>query len=363
MAAALTVAHTQLGGSRIAAKSATTAATCATALAPRRFYNTTAPAAAATPGGASKTMPDVQHFAFDQSPHPLEGTPADSSLQRPGKKEAVTSYMLRLPAYTADEATRIDMRHVPTRSIADRVAWTTIRLLRFGFDLGTGYGLRTFKEEQWLQRIIFLETVAGVPGMVGGMLRHLRSLRRLKRDYGWIHTLLEEAENERMHLLTFLSLKQPGPLFRTFVLLGQGVFFNIFMAAYLASPRTCHRYGGRRARTHTCAVGPRVRETGHLTGCRQCLCAAPPPPLASFVGYLEEEAVKTYTHCLAELDAGHLPKWTAMPAPEIARQYWQLPGAQSPRLLVALASLTTRSRWVSLPCPGGGGARNKQKQP
>ena len=36
-----------------------------------------------------------------------------------------------------------------------------------------------------------------------------------------MHTLLEEAENERMHLLTFLALKQPGPLFRGLVLLGQ----------------------------------------------------------------------------------------------------------------------------------------------
>jgi hypothetical protein len=28
------------------------------------------------------------------------------------------------------------------------------------------------------------------------MLRHLRSIRRMKRDGGWIHTLLNEAENE-----------------------------------------------------------------------------------------------------------------------------------------------------------------------
>ncbi|KAK3236288.1 Alternative oxidase, mitochondrial precursor [Cymbomonas tetramitiformis] len=44
-----------------------------------------------------------------------------------------------------------------------------------------------------------------VPGMVAGMLRHMTSLRTMKRDHGWIHTLLEEAENERMHLLTFLQ--------------------------------------------------------------------------------------------------------------------------------------------------------------
>lgn len=36
--------------------------------------------------------------------------------------------------------------------------------------------------------------------MVAGTLRHLNSLRKMKRDHGWIHTLLEEAENERMHL-------------------------------------------------------------------------------------------------------------------------------------------------------------------
>ena len=39
-------------------------------------------------------------------------------------------------------------------------------------------------------RIIFLETVAGVPGMVAAMVRHLHSLRMMRRDHGWIHTLL-----------------------------------------------------------------------------------------------------------------------------------------------------------------------------
>jgi threonyl-tRNA synthetase len=48
----------------------------------------------------------------------------------------------------------------------------------------------------------------------------------MRRDHGWIHTLLSEAENERMHLLTFLELRKPGWIFRAFVLLGQGVFFK-----------------------------------------------------------------------------------------------------------------------------------------
>ena len=42
-----------------------------------------------------------------------------------------------------------------------------------------------------------------------------------RRDHGWIHTLLEEAENERMHLLTFMQLTQPGPIMRGMVLVAQ----------------------------------------------------------------------------------------------------------------------------------------------
>jgi threonyl-tRNA synthetase len=33
-------------------------------------------------------------------------------------------------------------------------------------------------EKEWLRRIIFLESVAGVPGMVAGMSRHMKSLRK-----------------------------------------------------------------------------------------------------------------------------------------------------------------------------------------
>merc|ERR1712205_298749 len=85
-----------------------------------------------------------------------------------------------------------------------------------------------------------------------------------RHDNGWIHTLLEEAENERMHLMTFLNMKQPSIFFRAGVLAAQGVFFNAFFFSYLISPRTCHR----------------------------------------FVGYLEEEAVRTYTHALNDIDSG-----------------------------------------------------------
>ncbi|KAF7985502.1 hypothetical protein HWV62_3707 [Athelia sp. TMB] len=91
----------------------------------------------------------------------------------------------------------------------------TVEQLREG-----GYILN---EHQWLQRILFLETVAGVPGMVAATLRHLTSLRRMRRDSGWIHTLLEEAENERMHLMTFMTLREPSIFFRALVLGAQDI--------------------------------------------------------------------------------------------------------------------------------------------
>lgn len=100
-----------------------------------------------------------------------------------------------------------------------------------------------------------------------------------------IETLLEEAFNERMHLLTFLKLAEPGWFMRLMVLGAQGVFFNGFFISYLISPRICHR----------------------------------------FVGYLEEEAVITYTRAIKELEAGKLPVWSNLEAPEIAVHYWQMP--------------------------------------
>jgi hypothetical protein len=51
-------------------------------------------------------------------------------------------------------------------------------------------------------------SVAGVPGFVAAAFRHFRSLRTLERDHGWLASLLEEAENERMHL--FVCLKMYG---------------------------------------------------------------------------------------------------------------------------------------------------------
>jgi hypothetical protein len=196
-----------------------------------------------------------------------------------------TSYLLPHPIWSDYEVNSLDtkMHHKPT-DISDRLAYITVTLLKHGFDLFSGFKFGKPSAQKWVNRIIFLETVAGVPGMVFGMLRHLRSLRSMKRDYGWIHTLLEEAENERMHLMTAMQLKQPGPLFRLYVIAAQGVYVNAFFVAYLVSPKFCHR----------------------------------------LVGYLEETAVATYTKLLKQMDEGELPEWKDTLAPEIAKSYWCL---------------------------------------
>lgn len=105
-----------------------------------------------------------------------------------------------------------------------------------------------------------------------------------KHDEGWIHTLLEDAENERMHLMTFMSLRKASRWLRVCVLGAQGVFFNAFFLGYLISPKTAHR----------------------------------------FVGYLEEEAVFTYTRCITDIEQGRFPEWKDKPAPAIAIDCWRL---------------------------------------
>lgn len=49
-----------------------------------------------------------------------------------------------------------------------------------------------------------------------------------------------------------------------------------------------------------------------------------PPYAHKLVGYLEEEAVKTYTHLLHDLDSGKLPMWKDKGCPPLAIKYWRL---------------------------------------
>lgn len=184
--------------------------------------------------------------------------------------------------YKADLSIDLKKHHTPT-TFLDKLAYWTVKSLRFPTDV--------FFQRRYGCRAMMLETVAAVPGMVGGMLLHCKSLRRFEPSGGWIKALLEEAENERMHLMTFMEVSKPRWYERALVFTVQGVFFNAYFLAYLASPKLAHR----------------------------------------IVGYLEEEAIHSYTEFLKELDKGTIEN---VKAPAIAIDYWRLPADSTLRDVV-----------------------------
>ena len=167
----------------------------------------------------------------------------------------------------------LDIHHKP-ENMSDRFALAFTKLLRFIAD--------TFFKKKYGHRAVVLETVAAVPGMVGGMLIHLKSLRKIKEDKGWIKTLLDEAENERMHLMTFINIAQPTLFERILIIIAQFIFIILYLIIYLISARTAHR----------------------------------------IVGYFEEEAVISYSQYLKEIEDGKIEN---VKAPKIAIDYWNLP--------------------------------------
>jgi ubiquinol oxidase len=164
--------------------------------------------------------------------------------------------------------------HVEAKDFVDKVAHGIMRFLRVF--------VHAFFGKRYIHHAVVLETVAAVPGMVAGCLRHFNSLRRMARDYGWIGSLVEEAENERMHLLTWMQVTKPNFLERLLVIAAQIGYTTFYTFCYVLSPRFSHR----------------------------------------MVGYLEEEAVSAYTQFLEAIDNGSIPN---VDAPEIAKKYWNLP--------------------------------------
>ena len=165
-------------------------------------------------------------------------------------------------------------KHYEPKNFSDRVALIFTKFLRFLAD--------AFFKKKYGHRAVVLETVAAVPGMVAGMLLHLKSLRKMEDDKGWIKILLDEAANERMHLMTFIEIAKPTFLERVIIMIAQFIFIIMYMLIFIISQRTAHR----------------------------------------IVGYFEEEAVISYTEYLNELESGAIPD---QPAPEIAINYWNLP--------------------------------------
>lgn len=190
--------------------------------------------------------------------------------------------------YNQEDIKDIELTHTKPQNFRDRLALGAVKCVRYFFDTATGWNYGKITPDMILNRTIYLETIAAVPGMCAAIVRHFRSLRQFKRDGGLMQMFLDEANNERMHLLTFVRMKNPGTFFRAAVIAGQFGFGAAFMLSYIISPKFCHR----------------------------------------FVGYVEEEACTTYTKIIQAIEDApadsELGKWRTEPAPKIARSYWKL---------------------------------------
>ena len=162
-----------------------------------------------------------------------------------------------------------------SHKISDWFAMSMTKFFRFFAD--------TFFAKRYGHRAVVLETIAGVPGMVAGMLIHLRSLRHFQKGNGtMIHELLAEAENERKHLMFFMETVRPNWLERVLVIVAQFIFWHFYLVMYILFPRTAHK----------------------------------------MIAYFEEEAVRSYTEYLAMIENFQIAN---PPAPLIAIEYYKLP--------------------------------------
>ena len=139
-----------------------------------------------------------------------------------------------------------------------------------------------FFAKRYGHRAVVLETIAGVPGMVAGMLIHLRSLRRMERGNGtMIQEMLDEAVNERKHLMFFIEIAQPNWFERSLIVTAQFIFWHFYLVLYIISPRTGHK----------------------------------------MIAYFEEEAVRSYTNYLDLIESKQIED---VPAPQLAVEYYSL---------------------------------------
>jgi ubiquinol oxidase len=163
-------------------------------------------------------------------------------------------------------------RHAP-RGFRDRIAKMVVHFSASCADF--------LFQERYGHRAVVLETIAAVPGMVGGLFQHLKSLRFMRDDNGWIQTLLDEAENERLHLIIYSEVAKPSVTERFLIVIVQFLFYNLYFILYLFSPKTAHRV----------------------------------------VGFFEEEAIHSYQHYLALVEQGVHEN---IPATKLAISYWKL---------------------------------------
>jgi len=224
-----------------------------------------------------------KHFRESTLPHPLLTKPHQQQL---AAGELAVSLNHIWSQQEIDERLSKLWQHRP-KTLSDKVMHGLMWSLYRTFNWVTGFQAQNTSVRAVEWRLIVLESVAGVPGFMAAMFRHFRSLRTLKRDHGWIHTLLEEAENERMHLLVCMKMFKASFLTRAIVIGAQFVMTPFLAAVYIVKPGAVHR----------------------------------------FVGYLEETACLTYANIIRQIETPGTPlheSWSDLPAPPMAKTYWKL---------------------------------------
>lgn len=110
----------------------------------------------------------------------------------PKHTRVIDRFSVHMPhnIYSKRDISHYTSRHRIPTSFSDKFAYFLINSIRKTYNALTGYNVDKMTENKWLIRCLFLETVAGVPGMVGGMGTHLKTIRDLKKDKGRIHHLL-----------------------------------------------------------------------------------------------------------------------------------------------------------------------------
>ncbi|GAB5354304.1 hypothetical protein AAMO2058_000107400 [Amorphochlora amoebiformis] len=229
-----------------------------------------------TGGSGDEGVPNT-HFRLSRIEHPLKlpkvwKNPTQNHIW---EEEEIEKLMKSLPT------------HTPV-TMSDKIMHFLVKKVLYnGFNWITGFNKENPSRRSCEWRLIILESVAGCPGMVAAGMRHFRSLRTLQRDYGWIHTLLEEAENERMHLIVCMKTFDVGIGTRIAVMLGQYVVVSFLAITYIINPKSLHR----------------------------------------FVGYLEETASQTYFDLvkITNTPGTYLNRdWGDLKAPAVAKNYWRM---------------------------------------
>lgn len=219
------------------------------------------------------------HFRLTSTPHPFHF-----------KKLDINECQLQNGIWSQNEIelTRKQVYLHQPKSWIDSILYQLMKQSYHLFNILTKYQENNPTINSIEFRLIVLASISGIPSFISSFCRYFRSLRTLSRDYGWIPCLLEEAENERMHLLICLRMFEANIIMRIFVFITQIFITPILFLIYLIHPKALFR----------------------------------------FVGYLDETAVHTYINLLKHIETPGTQlydQWKDLPAPPLAISYWKLP--------------------------------------